>query len=58
VESTPLEDQSMQVERINKHIIENRRTELVAEVHEARHVFRIGEVKRGTFEDLMKDLLD
>lgn len=58
VESLPLDDQSMLVELINKRIIEKRRAELVAEVGEAREAFRKGEVKRGTVEDLMKDLED
>ena len=58
VESMPLDDQSMLVELINKRIIEKRRAELVAEVQEARSEFERGKVKRGTFEDLMKDLLD
>lgn len=58
VESLPLDDQSMLVELINKRIIEKRRAELVAEIGEAREAFRKGEVKRGTVEDLMKDLED
>jgi hypothetical protein len=58
VESMPLDDQSMLVELINKRIIEKRRAELVAEVQDVRSAFKRGEVKRGTFEDLMKDLLD
>jgi hypothetical protein len=58
VESMPLDDQSMLVELINKRIIEKRRAELVAEVQEARGAFKRDEAKRGTFEDLMKDLLD
>jgi hypothetical protein len=58
VESLPLDDQSMLVELINKRIIEKRRAELVREVEEARDAFRKGEVKRGTVEDLMKDLED
>jgi hypothetical protein len=56
VESMPLDDQSMLIELINKRIQEKRRAELVAEVREARDAFLRGEVKRGTFEDLMKDL--
>jgi hypothetical protein len=58
VESLPLDDQSMLVELINKRITEKRRAELVADVHEARRAFKNGEVKRGTVEDLMKDLED
>jgi hypothetical protein len=56
VESMPLDDQSMLIELINKRIQEKSRAELVAEVREARDDFLRGEVKRGTFEDLMKDL--
>jgi hypothetical protein len=58
VESLPLDDQSMLVELINKRIMEKRRAELVGEVREAREALRIGEVKRGTVEDLMKDMKD
>jgi len=58
VESMPLDDQFMLVELINKRIKEKRRAELVAEVQETRSAFARGEVKRGTFEDLMKDLKD
>jgi hypothetical protein len=58
VESLPLDDQSMLVELINKRITEKRRAELVAEVHDARNALKNGEVKRGTVEDLMKDLKD
>jgi hypothetical protein len=58
VESMPLDDQSMLVNLINKRIQEKRRAELVSVVHEARDAFKRGESKRGTFEDLMKDLKD
>ncbi len=56
VEAMPLEDQSLLVELINKRIIEKRRVKLVAEVQEARRAFESGNVKRGSFKDLMKDL--
>lgn len=58
VEAMPLEDQSIFVELINKHIIEKRRAELVAEVQEARRAFESGDVKRGSVRDLIKDLKD
>lgn len=58
VESLPLDDRSMLIDTINKRIIEKRRADLVVEVKEAREAFRRGEVKRGTVEDLMKDLED
>ena len=58
VEAMPLEDQSIFIELINKRIIEKRRAELVAEVQDARRAFESGDVKRGSFKDLMKDLKD
>ena len=58
VESLPLEDRSLLVEIVNKRIIEKRRTELVSEVMASRDAFRQGNVKRGTVDDLMKDLVD
>ena len=58
VESMPLDDQSMLVDLINRRIQEKRRAALVSTVQDARNAFERGEVKRGTFEDLMKDLKD
>lgn len=58
VETMPLDDQAMLVNLINKRIQEKRRAELLAKVQEARGAFSRGEVKRGSFEDLMKDLKD
>lgn len=58
VEAMPLEDQSLFVDLINKRITEKRRAELVSEVQNARRVFESGDVKRGSFKDLMKDLKD
>ena len=56
VESLPLEDRSLLVEIVNKRIIEKRRAELESEVMASKDAFRQGNVKRGTVEDLMKDL--
>jgi len=58
VESLPLEDRSILVEIVNKRIIEKRRAGLVSEVMASRDAFRQGNVKLGTVEDLMKDLVD
>ncbi len=52
----PLDDQSLLVEIVNKRIIEKRRAELVAEVKATRDALKRGDVKRGTVEDLMRDL--
>ena len=58
VETMPLDDQAMLVNLISKRIQEKRRAELLAEVQETRDAFSRGEVNRGSFEDLMKDLKD
>ena len=58
VESLSLDDQSLLVEIVNKRIIEKRRAEIVAYVEEARDAFRRGDVRRGTVEDLLRDLED
>ena len=58
VETMSLDDQAMLVNLISKRIQEKRRTELLGEVQEARDAFSRDEVKRGSFEDLMKDLKD
>lgn len=46
------------VNLINKRIQEKLRAELLAEVQQAREAFSRGEVKRGSFEDLIEDLKD
>jgi len=48
----------MLVNLINKCIYEKRQGKLLAEVQQARDAFSRGEVKRGSFEDLIKDLKD
>ena len=58
VETMPLDDQAMLVNLISKRIQEKRRAKLLAEVQETRDAFSRGEVNRGSFEDLMKDLKD
>ncbi len=56
IEELPLDEQELLVEIISHHIILRRRSELVAEVKEAREAYKRGEYKEGTVADLMKDL--
>jgi hypothetical protein len=56
IEELPLDEQELLVEIISHHIILRRRSELIAEVKEAREAYKRGEFKEGTVEDLMKDL--
>lgn len=56
VESLPPEDQLMLIDIIRQRLIEQRRSELISEVAEAREAYHRGEVRRGTVADLMKEL--
>jgi hypothetical protein len=44
------------IEIIRQRLIRRRRSELVAEVVEARQAYQIGDVRRGTVEDLLTEL--
>ena len=56
VEKLPPDDQMLLVEIIRQRLIEIRRKDLVAEVAEARQLYRVGDVKRGTVEELIREL--
>jgi hypothetical protein len=56
VETLPVDDQMLLIEIIRQRLIQHRRSELVAEVAEARQAYRAGDVRRGTVEDLLKEL--
>ena len=56
VEMLPVDDQLLLVEIIKRRLIEHRRTELVAMVAEARESYRTGNVRRGSAEDLLREL--
>lgn len=58
VEALPLDDQSMLIEIIQKHIIEKRRIKLIADINESREDFERGNVKCGTVEEIMRYLDD
>ncbi|MBM4045268.1 MAG: hypothetical protein FJ279_09155 [Planctomycetes bacterium] len=56
VESLPPDDQALLVQIIRRRLLEQRRARLVEEVREARDAYRRGEFRRGTVDDLMKEL--
>lgn len=56
VETLPLDDQLMLIEIIRQRYIGQRRSELAAEIAEARQAYNTGEVHRGTVEDFPKDI--
>jgi len=52
----PLEDQEMLLDLLKKRNIEQKRMRIVREVKEAQREHKKGLTKRGTVEDLMRDL--
>lgn len=56
VETLPVDDQMLLIEIIRQRLIQHRRSELIAEVTEARQAYQTGQVRRGTTEDLLKEL--
>ena len=55
IESLSLDDQELLIEIVRKRLIQQRRTELAADIAEAREDYRRGEVRRGTVADLIKE---
>jgi hypothetical protein len=58
VEALPPDDQLLLIEIIRQRLIQYRRAELVTEVAEARQSYLHGDIKRGTVDDLLKDLAE
>jgi len=58
VESLPSDEQEILVEVIRRRILERRRALLIAEVAEAREAYQRGEVRRGSVDDLLRELED
>jgi hypothetical protein len=56
VEVLPVDDQLLLIEIVRQHLIQHRRSELVAQVAEARQAYRTGDVRRGTAAELLKEL--
>ncbi len=56
VERLPVDDQLLLVEIIKQRLIQHRRAELTTVIAEAREAYRTGNVRRGTPEDLLKEL--
>ncbi|MDP1624593.1 MAG: hypothetical protein Q8L64_02370 [bacterium] len=56
VEKLPPDDQMLVLEIIRQRLIEIRRKDLAAEVAEARQLYRVGDVRRGTVEELIREL--
>lgn len=58
VESLPEYQQEDLVDIIRRRLIEQRRDRLANSIREAKEEYARGEVKKGTVDDLMKELLE
>jgi hypothetical protein len=56
IESLPEYQQEDLIEVVRRRLIEHKRELLAQNVREAREEYARGEVKKGTVEDLMRDL--
>lgn len=56
IESFPEEQRESLIEIVKCRLVEERRNQLAQGIKEAREEFRRGEVKRGTVDDLMREL--
>jgi hypothetical protein len=56
VEMLPVDDQMLLIEIIRRRLIQHRRSELVAEVAEARRAYQTRQVQRGTVDNLLEEL--
>ena len=58
IESLPIPEQELIIDIINKRINEYKLNEIIKDVKDGRKDYTAGKVKRGSLEDLMKDLED
>jgi len=52
IEALPIDDQMLLIQVIRQRLIQHRRSEIFAQVAEAREAYRTGDVRRGTVEEL------
>ncbi len=57
IESLPEEQRESLIEIVKKRLIEERRERLAQSIKEAKEEYMRGEVKQGTVDDLMRELL-
>ena len=56
IESLPEEQQENLISIIRRRLIEHKREVLAERINEAREEYRLGKVRRGTVDDLMKEI--
>ena len=56
IESLPEEQQENLISIIRRRLIEHKREVLAERINRAREEYRLGKVRRGTVDDLMKEI--
>jgi hypothetical protein len=56
IESLPEEQRESLIDIVKRRLIEERRDRLTQSIKEARDEYKRGEIKRGTVDDLMREL--
>jgi putative heme iron utilization protein len=56
IESLPEEQQEKLIAIIRRRLIDHKRGVLAERIKEAREDYRLGKVRRGTVDDLMKEI--
>jgi len=56
IESLPEEQQENLIAIIRRRLIEHKREVLAERINEAREEYRLGKVRRGTVDDIMKEI--
>lgn len=56
VEALPQDDQALLIDLIRQRLIQHRRTELAADIAEARDAYKRGDVRRGTAAEMKEDI--
>jgi hypothetical protein len=56
VETLPPADQQALIDLVHKHLIEQRRAEIAANIELSRQEYRAGQVRSGNTDDVMAEL--
>jgi hypothetical protein len=58
VDSMTIEEREQLLEILQKRLIDEKREELVKNIREAKQEYRKGKIKKGTVDDLMREIME
>lgn len=58
VEAMSVEDQKALIDLVQQRLVERRRAEIAANIAKAQEEYQVGQVFRGTVDELMAELAD